>query len=75
MDLDILFWGSQIIAQPDLVIPHPRLHERRFALVPLADVAADLPHPLLGRTVGALLAELPAGADDDVVPAHDVTLS
>jgi 2-amino-4-hydroxy-6-hydroxymethyldihydropteridine diphosphokinase len=58
MDLDILFWGSQIIAQPDLVIPHPRLHERRFVLAPLAEIAPTLAHPVLGQTIRELLSTL-----------------
>jgi 2-amino-4-hydroxy-6-hydroxymethyldihydropteridine diphosphokinase len=75
IDLDILLYDGVVMDEPELTIPHPRLHERRFALVPLADVAAELPHPLLGRSIAQLLAALPAGADDDVVPAADVTLA
>ncbi len=58
IDLDILFWGDQILNDTDLHIPHPRLHERRFVLIPLKDVAPDLVHPLLGKTVSRILAEL-----------------
>lgn len=63
MDLDILFYGQEIIHDPpDLLIPHPRLHERRFVLEPLADIAPDFVHPLFGRSIGELLRELPRGS-------------
>jgi 2-amino-4-hydroxy-6-hydroxymethyldihydropteridine diphosphokinase len=58
LDLDILFYGGYIIQEPDLVIPHPRLHLRRFALVPLAELDPDWVHPVFNRTVKALLDSL-----------------
>ena len=56
IDLDILFYDGRIIDQPELVVPHPRLSERRFVLLPMSELAPDLVHPMCGRTVSALLA-------------------
>jgi 2-amino-4-hydroxy-6-hydroxymethyldihydropteridine diphosphokinase len=69
IDLDILFYGDQILEEADLRIPHPRLQERRFVLVPLRDVAPDLVHPVLGKPVSRILAEL--DAEERVIPLED----
>ena len=55
MDIDLLLCGDQVISSPDLVIPHPRMHERAFALAPAADVAPDWSHPVMNRTILTLL--------------------
>ena len=58
IDIDILFYGQEIVDEPDLVIPHPRLALRAFVLAPLNDIAPDLRHPILKVSVRELLKSL-----------------
>lgn len=60
IDLDILLWGSTIVASPKLQVPHLHLHQRRFALEPLHQLVPDALHPILKATVRDLLARAPA---------------
>ena len=62
IDLDLLFYGREIITEPpELLLPHPRIAERRFVLAPLADIAPDFVHPACNKSITELLNALPAG--------------
>jgi len=62
LDLDLLLYGDQVLDTPTLTLPHPAMHERRFVLAPLAEIAPHLRHPVLRRTMRELLLDLPASA-------------
>ena len=62
IDIDILLYGDAVIDEPGLKVPHPAMHKRRFVLAPLAEIDAEVIHPVLERSVGELLDELPESA-------------
>lgn len=59
MDIDLIFFNEDVIDTPDLTIPHPRMHLRRFVLEPLAEIMPDYLHPAMGKTVKELLDQIP----------------
>lgn len=59
IDIDILLYNDEIIREKDLVIPHPQMAQRRFVLVPLADIAGDKMHPVLGISISEMLKQCP----------------
>jgi 2-amino-4-hydroxy-6-hydroxymethyldihydropteridine diphosphokinase len=63
LDLDLLLYDDLALDEPALTLPHPAMHERRFVLAPLAEVAPAWRHPVLGRTMAELLADLPPAED------------
>ncbi|MCM8774930.1 MAG: 2-amino-4-hydroxy-6-hydroxymethyldihydropteridine diphosphokinase, partial [Candidatus Omnitrophica bacterium] len=69
LDLDLLFYGDSIIQQKGLTVPHPRLHERLFVLVPLMELAPDWVHPILNKTVRELIADLQPSQLGSVCPS------
>ncbi|MFH0980675.1 MAG: 2-amino-4-hydroxy-6-hydroxymethyldihydropteridine diphosphokinase [Planctomycetota bacterium] len=71
IDIDLLLYNEVIIDTPDLVLPHPRLHVRRFVLQPLADIGPELRHPILGATIRELLDRLPESDGSSVRRVDD----
>lgn len=55
IDLDLLYYGVEIIQEKELIVPHPRIQDRRFTLVPLCEIAPDFVHPVLAKTQSELL--------------------
>ena len=58
IDLDILFYEGKIIKEKDITLPHPRLHKRRFVLIPLAEINPELYHPILKKSIKEILESL-----------------
>jgi 2-amino-4-hydroxy-6-hydroxymethyldihydropteridine diphosphokinase len=59
IDLDILIYGEEVINDENLKVPHPFMHERRFVMSPISELAPDLIHPVIGKTMTELLKEIP----------------
>jgi len=57
MDIDILFFNDEIITEPNLIVPHPKMHLRRFTLMPLQEILNDFSHPIINKNIGELLNE------------------
>jgi 2-amino-4-hydroxy-6-hydroxymethyldihydropteridine diphosphokinase len=71
IDIDILYYNDEQIDDTGLTIPHPRLHERRFTLLPLVEIAADLVHPVLQMKNIDLLAQCPDNSTVGIYTQHD----
>jgi 2-amino-4-hydroxy-6-hydroxymethyldihydropteridine diphosphokinase len=68
LDLDLIAYGRRVIDTPGLTLPHPRAHERRFVMGPLAEIAPGWVHPVLGKTAAELAATAPVGQDAAPIP-------
>ena len=71
LDLDLLLYGDRQVAQPGLQVPHPRLHERAFVLVPLVAIAPDWVHPQLGRTIAELRQQVATAGVEPYAPSPE----
>ncbi len=63
VDLDLLIFEQRCINTPDLIVPHPEMHRRRFVLIPFAEIAPDTIHPILRQNIRTLLDDLPTEKD------------
>ena len=63
VDLDLLIFEDRVINTPDLIVPHPEMHRRRFVLIPFAEIAPDTIHPILRQNIRTLLDDLPTEKD------------
>jgi len=72
IDIDILFYGKQVVRTEVLEIPHPELYKRKFVLVPLAEIAPDLVHPVFKKSISELLQEC---SDESKIRLHDCTIA
>lgn len=70
LDIDILFYDEEVIEHPNLKVPHPELHRRKFTLVPLAEIAPDFIHPTLHQSIRALLNQLSDPLEVKPYPIH-----
>lgn len=72
VDLDIIFYDRRVIDTPRLVVPHPRMHKRRFVLAPICDIDPELLHPVLNVTMKRLLEDLDVSGQDLIRLDDDV---
>ena len=70
IDIDILFYGSSVIQTSRLTVPHPRLHERKFVLTPLCEIASDFTHPVFQKTIETLSLECQDQLETTILKAY-----
>jgi len=71
LDIDVLLMGNRVIDEPGLTVPHPRMSQRRFVLLPLAEIAPDLKHPVAGTSIREMLAALPERERVDLLQTRE----